>query len=83
VPVLIVGHAADTCLRSPAANMNQIADRTNGVRKHVVTVSGGPGMPAGTQSTVDACVGRSPHGFVEQEAQVAAGIARFIHGGRY
>ena len=82
VPVLIVGHAADTCLRSPAANMNQIADRTNGVRQQVVTVSGGPGTPAGTQSTVDACVGRSPHGFVEQEAEVAAGIARFIRGGR-
>jgi len=27
--------------------------------------------------------GRSPHGFVEQEAEVAAGIARFIRGGSY
>ena len=83
VPVLIVGHAADTCLRSPATMMTRIADRTNGVRKQVVTVTGGPGMPAGTQSTIDACVGRSPHGFVEQESEVAAGVGRFIRGGRY
>lgn len=66
VPVLIVGHAADTCLRSPAAMMTRIADGTNGVRKQVVTVTGGPGMPAGTQSSVDACVGRSRHGFVDR-----------------
>src|SRR5262245_59250348 len=83
VPVLIVGHAADTCLRSPATMMTRIADHTNGVRKQVVTVTGGPGLPAGTQSSIDACIGRSPHGFIEQEAEVAAGIARFIRGGQY
>ncbi|HEY7364172.1 MAG TPA: hypothetical protein VIE37_08720 [Methylomirabilota bacterium] len=27
--------------------------------------------------------GRTPHGFVEQEAEVATGIARFIRGARY
>ena len=45
-------------------------------------MTGGRGMPAGTQSSVDACDGRSPHGFVEQEAEVAAGIGRFIRSGR-
>jgi len=83
VPVLVVGHAADTCLRSPATMMTRVADQTNGVRKQVVTVTGGPGLPAGSQSSIDACVGRSPHGFIEQEAEVAAGIARFIRGGQY
>jgi hypothetical protein len=46
-------------------------------------VNGGPGVAAGTQVSIDACLGRSPHGFIEQEAEVAAGIARFIRGGRY
>jgi len=36
--------------------------------------------PAGLSA---ACEGRSPHGFLQQEAEVAAGIARFIGGARY
>jgi hypothetical protein len=36
-----------------------------------------------TMSSIDACVGRSPHGFVDQEAEVAAGIARFVRGGSF
>jgi len=32
---------------------------------------------------VEACEGRSPHGFIDQEAAVAAGIARFIWEGSY
>lgn len=28
-----------------------------------------------------ACSGRSPHGFIEQEDDVAAGIARLVGGG--
>lgn len=81
LPVLVVGHAEDSCLRSPASLMRDITERTNGVREQVVTVTGGPGK-LGTP-TVDACVGRSPHGFVDQDAEVAAGIARFIRGGSY
>jgi hypothetical protein len=45
--------------------------------------AGGPGAGAGGQPSVDACQGRSPHGFVDQEGEVAAGIARFIRGGSY
>jgi hypothetical protein len=81
VPVLVVGHAADKCLRSPARLMDRITARTNGAREQVVTVAGGPGYdgPIG----IEACVGRSPHGFVEQEAEIAAGIARFVRGGTF
>ncbi len=32
---------------------------------------------------IEACEGRSPHGFIGQEAEVAAGIARFVLGGKY
>lgn len=67
-PVLVVGHAADRCLRSPANLIGRIVERTNGVREQVV---------------LDACEGRTPHGFLDQEAGVAAGIARFIRGGSY
>jgi hypothetical protein len=81
VPVLVVGHAADKCIRSPADYMGDITARTNGARELVVTVTGGPGY-SGAPS-IEACAGRAPHGFVDQEAEVAAGIARFIRGGSY
>ena len=80
-PVLVVGHAEDACIRSPASLMSRITARTNGAREQVVTVAGGPGW-RGSPGT-EACVGRAPHGFYEQEAEVAAGIARFIGGTRY
>jgi len=81
IPVLVVGHAQDKCVRSPAHLMSQITARTNGLREQVVTVVGGPGR-AGSPN-VNACEGRAPHGFVDQEAEVAAGIARFVNGGQY
>lgn len=81
VPIVVVGHAADTCVRSPATLMSRITARTNGVREQVVTVTGGTG-PAGAPGLA-ACEGRSPHGFVDQEAEVAAGMARFIRSGSY
>jgi len=82
VPVLVVGHAADRCLRSPADLMGGVTARTSGAREQVVTVTGGPPGPAGAPD-IAYCEGRMPHGFVEQEAEVAAGIARFIRGGNY
>jgi len=81
MPVLVIGHAQDKCLRSPATQNERITARTEGVREQLVRVDGGPGR-AGL-SAVEACEGRSPHGFLEQEAEVAAGIARFIAGARY
>ena len=50
-------------------------------REQVVTVTGGSGESGG--SSLEACRGRSPHGFLGQEAEVAAGIARFIRGASY
>lgn len=82
-PVLVVGHADDGCVRSPPARSEDIVKRTNGAREQVVVVTGGPGAPAKRSSGTEACAGRSPHGFIGQEAEVAAGIARFVRGGRY
>ncbi|MBT9466608.1 hypothetical protein [Hydrogenophaga sp.] len=81
VPLLLVGHAADTCVRSPAGLMERVAARTRSARQQVVTVSGGPAKPP--PAGLDACEGRTPHGFVDQEAEVAAGIARFVRGSTY
>jgi hypothetical protein len=81
LPLLVVGHAADTCIRSPAGLMDKILVRTRGVRQQAVIVTGG-GHTRG-KSGLEACEGRSPHGFVDQEAEVAAGIARFVRGGAY
>lgn len=83
VPVLVVGHASDQCSRSPAKFSAAVTDRTNGVREQVVTVTGGPGEAMNVTPGIEACIGRAPHGFVGQEEEVAAGIARFIRGGRY
>jgi hypothetical protein len=81
LPVLVIGHAEDKCLRAPPDQMNRITARTNGTREQVVTVTGGAGR-AGPPNLA-ACEGRAPHAFFEQEAEVAAGIARFIREGKY
>lgn len=59
----------------------RILEQTSGVREQVVLVSGGPGGSG--PSNLSACEGRTPHGFLEEEAEVAAGIARFVRGGSY
>ena len=81
VPVLVVGHSEDECVRTPPDPMESITARTNGVREQVVAVTVGPGKP-GPQS-VHAYRGQAPHGHVSQEAEVAAGIARLVGGGTW
>jgi len=80
VAFLIVGHAQDACMRSPASGMTGVAERVRSTPKQVVTVEGGPGA---TKQGLEACEGRSPHGYWEQDAEVEAGIVRFVRGGRY
>ena len=81
MPLLVVGHVSDTCVRSPPSLMERIAERLASDRKQVVRVEGGPGW-SGTGGAGD-CIGRSPHGYNGLEAEAAAGIARFIRGERY
>jgi pimeloyl-ACP methyl ester carboxylesterase len=81
VPALVIGHAADSCARSPPALIDRVVTRLGSARAQAVLVTGGPSAPAAT--SVEACEGRSPHGFLDQEQEVAAGIARFVRGGRY
>lgn len=81
MPVLVVGHAGDSCVRSPASEMGRIVARTRSPREQVVTMTGGPAQPA--PRGLEACEGRTPHGFVGQEAEVVEGIARFVRGAAF
>lgn len=80
-PLLVVVHAQDNCVRSPPTESQRLIEATRSVRSQAVSVTGGPGLR--THDALQACEGRSPHGFAEQEAEVAEGIARFVRGGRY
>lgn len=82
MPVLVIAHATDSCIRTPPSLAGRITARTNGSREQTVVIKGGPGKRAAGTS-VDACQGSTPHGFVGQEAEVAAGMTRFINGGSY
>jgi hypothetical protein len=82
VPVLVIGHEADNCVRSPARLMGTITARTRGARQQIVAVTGGPIKPGRVPSIADCGVGE-PHDYVDQEAEIAAGMLRFIGGGRY
>lgn len=81
MPVLVVVHASDKCVRTPPGLGRDIIEKTNAGREQFATVTGGPG--ADGERGLKACKGRSPHGFIGQEAEVAAGIVRFIRGGKY
>jgi pimeloyl-ACP methyl ester carboxylesterase len=82
IPVLVVGHAADSCPRSPAGLMDKIAARTQSARRQVVIVTGGSIAP-GRAPSLSSCEVNEPHDYVGQETEVAAGIVRFIRGGNY
>jgi pimeloyl-ACP methyl ester carboxylesterase len=80
-PLLVIGHAQDRCLRSPPTEMDRVVSSTRSARAQAVTVRGGA-VDEGA-ARVDACEGRSAHGFIGQEAEVADGIVRFVRGQRY
>lgn len=81
MPVLVVVHDADKCIRTPPVLGARVVSKTASVRGQAASVSGGSGG-AGAEG-LKACKGRSPHGFLGQEAEVVAGIARFIRGGKF
>jgi hypothetical protein len=83
MPLLVLGHARDLCLRSPPANVPRIADKaTASPRRQAAIMEGGPGSNA-KLGDLAACEGRQPHGFLDQESDMAAGILRFVAGGRF
>lgn len=81
MPVLVVVHHADKCIRTPPILGPRVVSKTGTQRGQAVTITGGPGWSGG--ESVEACKGRSPHGFIDQEAAVVAGMTRFIRGNKY
>ena len=82
IPLLLVGHVADNCTRSPPGVMDSVLAKTASPRGQVALVSGGP-IAAGRTENLAACEPREPHDFVGQEDLVAAGLVRFLRGGAF
>jgi hypothetical protein len=82
VPVLVVAHSADKCIRTPPSLAGGIADKTRGERRQTVVVKGGLKAARGAPS-VEACDPDLAHGFAGQQKEVADGIVRFVLGGSY
>lgn len=82
VPVLVIGHAADNCVRSPARQIGEVTARTRSPRRQSVVLTGGPIAP-GRAPNIGDCGPGEPHDFVAQEDELAAGIMRFVGGGLY
>ncbi|MEQ8227428.1 MAG: hypothetical protein RIA64_05045 [Rhodospirillales bacterium] len=81
MPVLVAVHREDKCVRTPPQLGSEIIAKTESPREQFAVVTGGPGWPGGVGG--EACRGRSPHGFLDQEPEVASGIVRFIGGGTF
>ena len=81
MPLLVVVHEKDSCIRTPPPLGAKIVEKASSARKQSVVVTGGPPWTPGDISTD--CGGSSPHGFIEQWEEVAAGIVRFVRGGAY
>lgn len=82
MPILVIAHAADTCGCTPPRLAGKIIERTKSAREQLAMVTGGPGVSK-KLSRIKACQGRTPHGYIGQESEVAEGIARFVRGGGY
>jgi pimeloyl-ACP methyl ester carboxylesterase len=81
-PLLVLGHAADNCPRSPASLGASVAKRAAGAPVQVVTMTGGT-VAAGRPPALSACEVGEPHDFIGQEAELVAGLMRFMSGGSY
>ena len=80
--LLVVGHEADNCPRSLPTAMSDVVARTPNIR-HQVALVGGGSVPVGRAPHLAACETKEPHDFVGQDAEFAAGVGRFIRGGRF
>lgn len=78
-PVLLIGHTADSCLRSLPEKLDTVFSANSHPRRQVVRMTGGPGIP-GRAPSLQTCEVREPHDFVEQEAAFSTGILRFMRG---
>ncbi len=77
MPVLVVAHKDDMCIRTPPDRADDILDDTMSEHEKFVMLEGGtPNDPGITP--LKACAGRFPHGFGGLDQQVADLITGFI-----
>ena len=79
-PLLVVGHEADNCTRSPPNLMGHLVAKTQSTRRQAVTISGGP-IASGRPLNLAACEVGQPHDFVDQQAELLMVVARFVRAG--
>jgi hypothetical protein len=80
--LLLVGHAADSCVRSLPERLDALALGAAAARQQVVRVTGGP-FSVGRAPSLPACEVREPHDFVDQDDVFADGVLRFMRGGKF
>lgn len=80
--LLLVGHAADNCVRSPAEQLDALAQGSASARLQVVRMNGGP-RAVGRAPSLSTCEVGEPHDLVEQDGEFAEGVLRFIRGARF
>lgn len=80
--ILMVGHAADNCARSPPQRMDAAVQGALAARLQVVRVTGGPRSP-GRAPDLSSCEVGEAHDFVDQDRVLVDGVVRFVRGGRF
>jgi len=81
--LLLVGHAADNCVRSLPAQLDALAQSSaSTARLQVVRMNGGP-RSVGRAPSLATCEVGEPHDLVEQDGEFAGGVLRFIRGARF
>jgi pimeloyl-ACP methyl ester carboxylesterase len=76
VPTLIVHHRDDACRSTPYADVpSLLRDLTSAPRREVLTFTGGLPPQSGP------CEARAAHGYLGLDAEVVAGIAKWIRAG--
>ena len=73
VPALVMAHHGDSCWASPPADAQRLAEALTGTpRREVVVLDGG------TAPRSASCEAMAHHGYIGQEDEAAAVIARFV-----
>jgi hypothetical protein len=80
--LLLVGHAADNCVRSLPEQLDALAQGSASARLQVVRMNGGP-RSAGRAPSLSNCEVGEPHDLVEQDGEFVEGVLRFVRGGRF
>ncbi|MES2950981.1 MAG: alpha/beta hydrolase [Pseudomonadota bacterium] len=80
--LLLVGHAADNCERSLPERLDAAVQGSQAARQQVVRMVGGP-RSTGRAPSLSTCEVHEAHDFVDQDAEFAQGVLRFVGGGRF